>query len=559
MVNKDNYVPWSSRLLCYAKIKPNRKLIYNFIMHGPYVRRMILKPSDPDREVPVAETFHEQTNDKLTDKEEKKAKLFNEFERFTSTDGESIESYYHRFSKLMNDFKRNKVFPEKIANNLKFLNNLQPEWRRHVTIVHQTKDFHIADNTQLYDFLKFNQVEITQPGMNMGQNRQMQMVGGVMVGISLDSMLGRMLGIRMDGSAEVHHSKNCYDNDIFIMFTQEEQYTELLEPISEPHQVKQNDSNVIFAVFSVEQSGGAVEQNHATIEETHDLYDSLYNNLAIQVEKVNKKQQSLYNGKVLLEKHDPPVVYDSEETLQLAQETKFVRDFKSLTKEADESLANHNALEYEIERLLRVVANLDIISIMQNPTVVETSDLQTELERTKERFENCIIKKKNEYAKLWNDWYKKCEECKYEKVLYDKAYNEMQQKSERLQAQLGDLKGKSKDTPCVSDTLDPLSQKIEDENVSLMWTLSLKKILGAENPEDMITKVVTTEKIPCVESILALRLVSAAYSVCLAVQEEGSRLRAEGSNVDLIKRIRGRTLLMQKLLRILLLSRAEED
>ncbi|GKC24058.1 hypothetical protein Tco_1026208 [Tanacetum coccineum] len=90
-------------------------------------------------------------------------------------------------------------------------------------------------------------------------------------------------------------------------------------------------------------------------------------------------------------------------------------------------------------------------------------------------------------------------------------------------------------------------------------TLSLKKILGAENPEDMITKVVTTEKIPCVESILALRLVSAAYSVCLAVQEEGSRLRAEGSNVDLIKRIRGRTLLMQKLLRILLLSRAEED
>nr|GEY43128.1 integrase, catalytic region, zinc finger, CCHC-type, peptidase aspartic, catalytic [Tanacetum cinerariifolium] len=33
-----------------------------------------------------------------------------------------------------------------------------------------------------------------------------------------------------------------------------------------------------------------------------------------------EKQQSLYNGKVLLEKHDPPAVYDSEETLQLAQE-----------------------------------------------------------------------------------------------------------------------------------------------------------------------------------------------------------------------------------------------
>nr|GFD25878.1 hypothetical protein [Tanacetum cinerariifolium] len=43
----------------------------------------------------------------------------------------------------------------------------------------------------------------------------------------------------------------------------------------------------------------------------------------------------------------------------------------------------------------------------------------------------------------------------------------MQQKIERLQAQLGDLKGKSKDTSCVSDTRNPLSQKLENENVEL--------------------------------------------------------------------------------------------
>nr|GEV12857.1 hypothetical protein [Tanacetum cinerariifolium] len=33
----------------------------------------------------------------------------------------------------------------------------------------------------------------------------------------------------------------------------------------------------------------------------------------------NGSAESLYDGKVLLEKHDPPVVHDSEETLQLAQ------------------------------------------------------------------------------------------------------------------------------------------------------------------------------------------------------------------------------------------------
>ncbi|GJW43009.1 hypothetical protein Tco_0071808 [Tanacetum coccineum] len=372
-----------------------------------------------------------------------------------------------------------------------------------------------------------------------------------------------------DESTKVHHLKNCYDNDIFNMFTQEEQYTELLEPIPESHQVPQNDSNVISEISSVEQSRGIVEQHLATPEETRDLYDSLYNNLATEVEKVNsvnrklretnadlttelaryknqekcfeisqekydklercyqksvyqeqcltkkinalhlssgqsiqtmhmllpkpdsfyhtkqkmalgyqnhfylkqahQKQQSLYNGKVLLEKHDPPVVYDSEETLELAQEkaAKFVRDFQSLTKEVDESLSKHKALELEIERLLRAVVSQDIMSIVQNNYVVDTSNLQTKLERMKERFENCIIKKENEYAKLWNDWYKKCEECKYDKISYDKAFNDMQQKIERLQAQLGDQKGKSKDTPCVSNTFDPLPQKLENENVEL--------------------------------------------------------------------------------------------
>nr|GEZ86360.1 hypothetical protein [Tanacetum cinerariifolium] len=174
---------------------------------------MIPEPGDASREITVTETFHLQIDDELSDKElkqieaddqaiqtillgfpediyaavdsyetaqkiwlrvqqmmkgfdigiqEKKAKLFNEWERFTSNEGESIESYYHRFLKLMNDLKRNKHFPEKIASNLKFLNNLQPEWSRHVTIVHQTKDMHTADYTQLYDFLKYNQKEVDE-------------------------------------------------------------------------------------------------------------------------------------------------------------------------------------------------------------------------------------------------------------------------------------------------------------------------------------------------------------------------------------------------------------
>ncbi|GJX00570.1 hypothetical protein Tco_0184483 [Tanacetum coccineum] len=71
MLNKDNYVLWYSRLLRYVKSKPKGKLIYNSIMNGPYVRRMIPKPGDPDREVLFAETFHEQTDEELIEKEVK--------------------------------------------------------------------------------------------------------------------------------------------------------------------------------------------------------------------------------------------------------------------------------------------------------------------------------------------------------------------------------------------------------------------------------------------------------------------------------------------------------
>ncbi|GJY38792.1 hypothetical protein Tco_0425156 [Tanacetum coccineum] len=72
-----------------------------------------------------------------------------------------------------------------------------------------------------------------------------------------------------------------------------------------------------------------------------------------------------------------------------------------------------------------------------------------------------------EYAVLWNNWYQIVENAKMTRFRMIKAYNDMQQKIERLQAQLGDLKGKSCDTQCASNTLDPLFQKLEDEKVSL--------------------------------------------------------------------------------------------
>nr|GEV54614.1 retrovirus-related Pol polyprotein from transposon TNT 1-94 [Tanacetum cinerariifolium] len=90
--------------------------------------------------------------------------------------------------------------------------------------------------------------------------------------------------------------------------------------------------------------------------------------------------------------------------IQFLQEAaKFVRDFKSLVKEADESLDKQKYLELEIERLLKASVSHNIMSIVQNGFVDVPFDLQTELDRTKEKLELRIIKKEKEYAVLWNN------------------------------------------------------------------------------------------------------------------------------------------------------------
>nr|GEX64367.1 putative ribonuclease H-like domain-containing protein [Tanacetum cinerariifolium] len=410
VLNKENYVPWSSRLLRYAKSRPNGKLIHNSIINGPYVKRMIPEPGDTNREVPVNETFHVQTGDELTEKElkqieaddqtiqtillglpediyaaEKNAKFFNEWERFTSNEGESIESYYH-------------------------------QWSRHVTIVHQTKDVHTADYTQLYDFLKYNQKEvdelkaerlakiqdplalmansnnpyafpapnqdqpsfnqnymqqpmpnpeditetttamnmalalmakefkqnystptnnnqrislnlrirqIAQPGMNMGQDRQMQMVAQnpriQNVG-NQNALIGVPRNANLDGNADLDEIKEVNANCI-LMANIQQASTSGTQTDKAP--VYDSDGS---AELSKEKSTVSF-----LLEEKKKLKSDF-----------KTREDELLDKQIQLEK-------------KLKETTKIVRDFKSLAKEADESLAKHKALELEIKRLLRAV------------------------------------------------------------------------------------------------------------------------------------------------------------------------------------------------------------
>nr|GFC16605.1 hypothetical protein [Tanacetum cinerariifolium] len=85
--------------------------------------------------------------------------LFWEFGKFTSLDGESLESYYLRFYKMMNELTRNQCKVTNHQVNVQFLHQLQPEWQMIVTLVKQSQELKNVSYHKLYDILKQHQHE----------------------------------------------------------------------------------------------------------------------------------------------------------------------------------------------------------------------------------------------------------------------------------------------------------------------------------------------------------------------------------------------------------------
>nr|GEX41088.1 hypothetical protein [Tanacetum cinerariifolium] len=78
--------------------------------------------------------------------------LFWEFGKFTSQDGESLESYYSRFYKMMNELTRNQCKVTNHQVNVQFLLQLQPEWQRSPQAATRNRGKAILNSPQLiYD------------------------------------------------------------------------------------------------------------------------------------------------------------------------------------------------------------------------------------------------------------------------------------------------------------------------------------------------------------------------------------------------------------------------
>ncbi|GJR89603.1 hypothetical protein Tco_0213614 [Tanacetum coccineum] len=215
MLATGRYAQWRSRFLRYIDTRPNGDALRKCILTGPYIPTMVTTPAVPATEdspeipaktsvetvlnmTPENKAHYEsekeaihliltgigdeiystvdacQTAQEMWEAIERlqqgeslniqdvKTNLFWEFGQFTSHDGETIESYYTRFYKMMNEMIRNNLTVATMQVNVQFLQQLQPEWSRFVTIVKQQHKLDEVSYHKLFDILKQYQKEVNE-------------------------------------------------------------------------------------------------------------------------------------------------------------------------------------------------------------------------------------------------------------------------------------------------------------------------------------------------------------------------------------------------------------
>nr|GEW35809.1 retrovirus-related Pol polyprotein from transposon TNT 1-94 [Tanacetum cinerariifolium] len=98
--------------------------------------------------------------------------LMNEFDKFAAKERESLDSVYERLTTLVNIMNRNNVRSISVAINTKFLNCLQPEWSKYVTMVCHKQTGDAISYHELYDSEQILLAMKDEAGINLGNKEK---------------------------------------------------------------------------------------------------------------------------------------------------------------------------------------------------------------------------------------------------------------------------------------------------------------------------------------------------------------------------------------------------
>nr|GEZ31768.1 hypothetical protein [Tanacetum cinerariifolium] len=194
MLKKDMYDSWKSRMEIYMLNRQHGRMILESVENGPLLwptveENEVTRPKKYS-ELSAAEAIQADCDVKATNiilqglppevyalvsthkvakelweiiqmlmqgtsltKQERKCKLYDEFDKFAYKKGESLRNFYLRFSLLLNDMNIHNMKLEQFQVNTKFLNTLHPEWSKFVTDVKLLRDLHTTNVDQLHAYL----------------------------------------------------------------------------------------------------------------------------------------------------------------------------------------------------------------------------------------------------------------------------------------------------------------------------------------------------------------------------------------------------------------------
>nr|GFC77152.1 hypothetical protein [Tanacetum cinerariifolium] len=86
--------------------------------------------------------------------ERRKEDMFDEYERFQANGNESIQAYFIRFHKLVNDMKVTQIDLPKHQMNTKFVNNLPAYWSKYVTHIKNVMNMSADNYVDIFTHLR---------------------------------------------------------------------------------------------------------------------------------------------------------------------------------------------------------------------------------------------------------------------------------------------------------------------------------------------------------------------------------------------------------------------
>ncbi|GJT30919.1 hypothetical protein Tco_0911194 [Tanacetum coccineum] len=176
MLDKDLYDSWKSRMELYIQNRENGRMILESVEHGP-----LIWPTVEENGVIRTKKYVEFAAEKIQADYDMKAtniilqglhadiyslerewKMYDAFNKFTHIKGESLHTYYLRFTQLINDMNIYKMKMEQFQVNTKFLNSLPPKWSKFVTDVKLVKDLHTSNFDQLHAYLEQHELHANE-------------------------------------------------------------------------------------------------------------------------------------------------------------------------------------------------------------------------------------------------------------------------------------------------------------------------------------------------------------------------------------------------------------